>query len=377
MSCHFKTGTLLTSVLALALVGTAPAKGADSTKAKKPVHREHIPTTTGAQIPFKQNSAGSIAFSAPSAWQAKEKDDENMMVKLGGDIAGSGSGEMSISRHVGEGKTSAEDLKELINRFFLAKLPNHKIIQEKKIFFGSSRKIEGILEDAYLDVNGAPIFQRIIFFEDPDGKTAYTLNFISTRDKIATMTPVFNRILLSVNFKGASQSASYKSAAATKAVKKDTVSLNARYAPIAIDYPRGWKVEENTGDNPIAIEGKNAAGKTANISVHKGPMHPYWSIEDVANSLEKEHMTPHQAYHRVNRSPKTFGSGSAGGIQGIVQESTFKDDKSGAEIKQMTAYFNDDKNVYVLTMSSTDWKASDMHQAFHKILASLRLKDKQ
>src|SRR5690606_14448322 len=134
------------------------------------------------------------------------------------------------------------------------------IIREKKILFGSSRKIEGILEDAYLDINGAPIFQRIIFFEDPDGKTAYTLNFISTRDKIATMTPVFNRILLSVNFKGASQIDSYKSAAtkAAKAVTKDTVSLNARYAPIAIDYPRGWKVQENTGDNPIAIEGKNA-----------------------------------------------------------------------------------------------------------------------
>ncbi len=376
MSCNFRPGTLFAAVpiLILSLANGSQAQAADAAKGP---HREHIPTTTGAQIPFKQNSAGSISFSVPNTWQDKEKDDENMLVKLGGDIAGSGTGEMSISRHVGEGKTSAEDLKELINRFFLAKLPNHKIIQEKKILFGSSRKIEGILEDAFLDVNGAPIFQRIIFFEDPDGKTAYTLNFISTRDKIATMTPVFNRILLSVDFKGSSQSRSYKSAAATKAVKKDTVSLNARYAPIAIDYPRGWKVQENTGDNPIAIEGKNAAGKTANISVHKGPMHPYWSIEDVADSLEKEYMTPHQAYHRVNRSPKTFGSGSAGGIQGIVQESTFKDDKSGAEIKQMTAYFNDEKNVYVLTMSSTDWKASDMHQAFHKMLASLRLQDRR
>ncbi|HMO23017.1 MAG TPA: hypothetical protein PKC98_18805, partial [Candidatus Melainabacteria bacterium] len=139
-------------------------------------------------------------------------------------------------------------------------------------------------------------------------------------------------ILLSVNFKGSSQSRSYKSAAS---VEKDSVSLNARYAPIAIDYPRGWKVQENTGDNPVSIEGKNAAGKTANISIHKGPMHPYWNIEDVADSLEKEHMTPRQSYHRVNRSPKTFGSGSSSGIQGIVQESTFKDDKSGAEIKQM------------------------------------------
>ena len=372
MSFNRRTGSLLTAVLALALsLSLANASPSQAAEAAKKPHREHIPTTTGAQIPFKQNSAGSIAFSAPSAWQAKEKDDENMLVKLGGDIAGSGTGEMSISRHVGEGKTSAEDLKELINRFFLAKLPNHKIIQEKKIFFGSSRKIEGILEDAYLDVNGAPIFQRIIFFEDPDGKTAYSLNFISTRDKIATMTPIFNRILLSLNFKGASQNGIYKSAAATR---KESDSLNARYAPITIDYPRGWTVVENTGDNPVNIEGKNAAGKSAHISIHKGAMHPYWNIDDVADSLEKEHMTPRQSYHRINRSQKTFGSG---GIQGIVQESTFKDDKSGAEIKQMTAYFNDDKNVYVLTMSSTDWKASEMHQAFHKMLASLRLQDRR
>lgn len=371
MSFHLRTGSLLTAVLTLALANGSQAQVADA--AKKP-HREHIPTTTGAQTPFKQNSAGSIAFSAPSAWQNKEKDDENMLVKLGGDIAGSGTGEMSISRHVGEGKTSAEDLKELINRFFLAKLPNHKIIQEKKIFFGSSRKIEGILEDAFLDVNGAPIFQRTIFFEDPDGKTAYSLNFISTRDKIATMTPVFNRILLSLNFKGASQNRSYKSASP---VRKDSTSLTARYAPVSIDYPRGWKVEENTGDNPVNIEGKNAAGKIARVSIHKGAMHPYWNIEDVADSLEKEHMTPRQSYHRVNRSAKTFGSGSSSGIHGIVQESTFKDDKSGAETKQMTAYFNDDKNVYVLTMSSTDWKASEMHQAFHKMLASLRLQDRR
>ena len=320
-------------------------------------HVHHLPTTTGQQVPFKDFKGSDITFGYPSAWKEK-KTKEDEIVKLAGDITNGASAEMTLSKNKSK-ELAPEELKSLV-QIHLKKLPEFKVIQEKRISLGRSRNITGLLQDVSFKMNGIPIFERLVYFEGPDEAT-YAVTFLTPQGFMKATTPTFNRILLSMHLGNYSRS--------TITSKKETELLKAKHAPITFSYPSGWEVKEQTGDKAFEIKGKNQDGTSATISLHKGKMHPHWTIENVADMLEAEHLKPQTQYRRLNSTPKTFGGSS--NISGIVQENNFVTE--GTPVRQLVAYFNDNKNAYVLTMTSTDMKLSEMRQTFHKVLASLRL----
>lgn len=342
--------------LCLSLSGVTTVVSAQTKKAI-----EHLPTTYSHKIPFTIFSGSNITFSYPSSWAKKGNDDKDQIVKLGGKIKDSIAGEMTVSKYADENVTP-EELKTTLG-IYLKKLTNYKVLQEKNIAFGRSRKQNGILQDIFFEMNGMPINQRIVFFEGPNG--AYTCTFLSVKNHFNEAAKTFNRILLSFSFTGGSANRT------SNVARKETNNLKAKFAPISMSYPSGWKIEEGGGDKVVEITGTNKDGKHANITMFKGQMHPWWTLNNVVTELEKKHLETQPKFRKLNSNSKTFGSGAK--ITGVVQECQFE--SGGVPCKQLVAYFNDKTHAYVLCMTSTNWKLSNMRHAFHKVLSSLRFND--
>ncbi|MBZ0188947.1 MAG: DUF1795 domain-containing protein, partial [Candidatus Obscuribacterales bacterium] len=329
---------------------------------KSPATAHQLESVTGSQTRLATWSKEGLAFSYPASWKRSEDKDKNTLVKYSGRINNDYLSEVKLARH-DDPEMKAEPLKSIIDAIYLAKLPAFKKIEEKTINFGKNRNIKGQLEDVSFELNGMKIIQRYVFFDAPDG--AYTFSFTSPAAQFVKTVPTINQILLSFTTVGGNSSPVSRTSSTTS-------YFSSKSLPVSLGYPANWSISETEEyDHPLKITGKNDNGQPVEINMHEGDMPPYYSIEQVADELEKKFYANQKNFRRVSRCQKNFGANSH--VPGLIQENSFQ--YKGTPVKQLVAFFEHNGKAFAVSMLSPGWKESEMHHIFNKMLATIKLRD--
>lgn len=357
--------------------GSSQPRGSSQSRGSSP-QVEHLPTTS-LQIPFAlfKNPGTIVSFKYPHGWQPQKTEDKDTIIKLSGTTDGGLNGEISLGKF-GDTSVKAETARHLVEDLIFAKLENFRKIQQKTIALGANRKLVGYLEDVSFTVGGMNASQRWVFFDSPLG--AHYLTFTAPVAQFSALMPIYNEVLLSVSDGGSSTSAMAGATASDANGGIDSAGATwgqlSRYQsptlPVTFSYPAGWQIEdEAAGDMAVKITGKNKEGQAAEITVYRGSSLPWTSTEQLADAIEKEFYQPQDSFRRVNRQTKDFGNMSK--MSGVIQENSFK--YKGQPVKQLVAIFEHDDRAYAMSFISPGWKESEMRQLFHRILATMSVKD--
>lgn len=367
-----------------------PARKTFSTARNSSVARpEHLPSTS-LQIPFAvfKNAGTIVSFKYPRNWQPQKAEDKDTIIRLSGTADGGLNGEISLGKF-GDASVKAETARHIVEDLIFAKLENFKKIQQKTIAIGPNRKLVGYLEDVSFKYGGMDASQRWVFFDSPLG--TYYLTFTAPVAQFNALMPIYNEVLTSVsnggggsgvatassgidvggcvmpgeNFDGGSADAS--AASSSKMTRYQSPTL-----PVTFSFPAGWAVEdEAAGDKAVTITGKNKEGQVAEFTMYRGSSLLWTTTEELADMIEKEFYQPQDSFRRVNRQSKEFGNMSK--LNGILQENSFK--YKGQPVKQLVAIFEHDDKAYALSFISPGWKESEMRTMFHRVLATMSVKD--
>jgi Domain of unknown function (DUF1795). len=324
------------------------------------------------QIPFSvfKNPGTIVSFKYPRGWQPQKTEEKDTIIKLTGTANGGLSGDISLGKF-GDASVKAETARHLVEDLIFAKLENFKKIQQKTIGIGPSRRLVGYLEDVSFTFGGINASQRWVFFDSPLG--THYLTFTAPVAEFNALMPIYNEVLLSVSTGG---SAALANSGGIEEHPSGSEGQMCRYQspalPVTFSYPAGWQVEdEATGDKAVKISGKNKEGQAAEFTISRGSSMQWTSTEQLADTIEKEFYQPQDNFRRVNRQTKDFGNMSK--ISGVVQENSFK--YKGQPVKQLVAIFEHDDKAYAMSFISPGWKESEMRQMFHRVLATMSVKD--
>lgn len=330
---------------------------------------EHLPTTS-LQIPFSvfKNPGTIVSFKYPRGWQPQKVEEKDTIIKLTGTANGDLNGDISLGKF-GDASVKAETARRLVEDLIFAKLENFKKIQQKTIGIGPSRKLVGYLEDVSFTYGGINASQRWVFFDSALG--THYLTFTAPTAQFNALMPIYNEVLLSVSNGGSSTAiaSSATSGKNTSASEGELSRYQSPTLPVTFSYPAGWQVEdEAAGDQAVKITGKNKEGHPAEFTVYRGSSMQWTSTEQLADTIEKEFYQPQDSFRRVNRQTKDFGN-----ISGVIQENSFK--YKGLPVKQLVAIFEHDDKAYAMSFISPGWKESEMRNMFHRVLATMSVKD--
>ncbi len=329
-----------------------------------------------------------IAFKYPRDWQRSKADGKDGIIKISGSMFGD-SGEMVLNRFTDV--ASPEAASTVIRDYVFPKLVDFKSVQEKKVTIGVSQKIPAILQDITFSVNGLKVSQRYVIFQ-VNGNTMAFVFTAASGAPFNTLIYVFNNTLQSVRT-GASQNVgtakntntitntaagtvngitSGKTASVPIEKPLALRTYQVKFLPVTFGYPADWQVSPGThSDEAVSMAGTNAKGQAASIVLNRGDLHAWVSVDDLADSLEKEYFAPKKDFHRVQRQAQNLGRMSK--ISGVVQQQTYE--HNGEPVKQMVAMFRHGNHAYALSLVSSRWSDSEMHQLFSKVLATVDLQD--
>ncbi len=355
-------------------------------EAEQPKHQQpgavqttgHIPTTSNLQMTFntyKDNQTG-ISFVYPKGWKENQDRDKNCLIKFCGATADGANGEIALNKYDdAPDNTRCEQVKKFMDDFVYPKLQNFKRLQDQRVAIGPNRKIPAFLEDVSFTMAGMNFQQRAVFFDTKSGR--YSLMMTSPAATFNSLTPIYNHVLLNLRTLDARETAaglngkrSNKIESAANSVKLSP--FQSSITPVTFSYPDDWSVQETGNKNePIIIKGKNADGIGAQINLYRGDMHPWFTLENMADSLEKEFFEAQKSFRRVSRQQQNFGNLSK--VNGIIQENSFEN--NGAHVKQMVAMFSHNDKCYALCIYAPNWKENDMRLLFNKMLATVQVQE--
>jgi len=340
--------------------------------AASPQNAEHLPSVTlnkVTMIPFTDAKSG-ISFSFPGDWKESKALDADDIVKIEGQLDGNKNGEVKLAIFKSDdGKITPQFAKSAVHQFIFPKLNEFKLLQEKRVAIGVSRRIPAEMEDVEFNIGGIKVRQKYIYFSTASG--TYHFVFTSPAAHFDALVPLYNNILLSmqVSSPGASKQPTTTALQKTAVVEKrfDNAQL-----PFSFAYPGSWKVEPTGNHDEVAkVEGHGPKGEIAYIVVHQGDVHPDWTLDQVAEALEKEFFETQPKFNRLSKQSQNFGSMSK--VHGVIEEHTF--DLNGAQVKQMVAIFTHNGKAFAISQVTAGWKEGDTRQLFAKTLAGIRMKD--
>lgn len=339
--------------------------------AASPQNVEHLTSVTlnkTAMASFTDYSTG-ITFAHPRDWKESKGSEPGDITKFEGTLDGKDHGEIKLSRFETNGeKITPEFAKTMVHQYIFTKLPEFKSLQTKKVAIGSSRKIQAELEDVEFTYSGIKVKQRYVFFSTASG--TYHFIFTSPATHFEALLPLYNNILLSVQTGASGNSKTKVNSPSQPQVSQKT--LDNAQLPFSLHYPGNWKVEPSGSRDEVAkIQGQGPKGEIAYIVVNQGEVHPDWSLEQIADSLEKEFFESQPKFRRLSKQGQDFGSLSK--IRGVVEEHTFE--LNGAPVKQMVAIFTNVNKAYAVSLVTVGWKDGDTRQLFAKTLAGIKMKD--
>lgn len=341
-----------------------------------PQNVEHLPSVTLQRVtmtPFTDPKSG-ITFSCPSEWRESKTLDADDIVKMEGQLDGKENGEIKLVHFKSDDtKITLQFAKSALQQFLFSRLSEFKSLQEKRVAIGTSRRITGELQDIEFNYSGIKARQRYVVFATASG--VYYFVFTSPAAHFELMVPLYNNVLMSLQLAatGTSKAKSTGSPAIRKQAVVEQKRLDIAQLPFSIQYPGGWKVEPTGGnrDEVAKIEGTGPKGEFASIIVHKGDVHPDWTLDQIAEELEKEFFEPQPKFRRLSKQNQDFGSNSK--IKGVVEEHTYE--LNGTPVKQMVAIFTHTDKAYALSLVTVGWKDGDTRQLFAKTLAGIKIRD--
>ncbi len=328
--------------------------------AASPQNVEHLPSVTLQRVtmtPFTDPKSG-ITFSCPSEWRESKTLDADDIVKIEGQLEGKESGEIKLVHFKSDDtKITLQFAKSALHQFAFSKLSEFKSLQEKHVAIGSSRRIQGELEDVEFNIGGMKARQRYVFLATASG--TYYFVFTSPAAHFDAMVPLYNNVLMSLQVAAAGTPKAKSTP--TPTIRKQPVveqkRLDIAQLPFSFHYPGSWKVEPTGGnrDEVAKVEGTGPKGEVAFIVVHKGDVHPDWTLDQIAEELEKEFFEPQPKFRRLSKQNQDFGSYSK--IKGVLEEHTYE--MNGTPVKQMVAIFTHTDKAYAVSLVTVGWKDGD------------------
>jgi hypothetical protein len=360
---------LVLGFIALLFSGTDLSWAADAKTVHPP---EHLPAVGNLRVRTKTFTTGDgVSFAVPENWKQGKTDDKDCVVKFEGEADAGQRGEITLNKNETPGSTPVS-VKNAVEGFIFSQLKDFKKIQDKKVAIGSSNRIPAYLVDATFTMSGLKFSQRYVFFELKSG--TYNFVFTSSAAQFDSLVPIFNNTLSTIR-SGVSTSGGGVLKPPSEGFSPNMVRFRSRskLLPVSFCYPEGWKVEEGApgSDEAVKVAGLNQSGTHGAIVLHRSEMPAGVSIETVADMLEKDYFEPNPGYRRVTRQTQNFGVMS--NLTGVVQEQSFERD--GHTVKQMVAMFYHGDRTYALSIYAPEWKDSDIHQLFAKVLASVHVQD--
>lgn len=344
--------------------------------AASPQNVEHLPSVTLQRVTmtaFADPKSG-ITFSYPSEWRESKTRDADDIVKIEGQLEGKETGEIKLVHFKSDDtKITLQFAKSALQQFLFSRLSEFKSLQEKRVAIGTSRRITGELQDIEFNFSGIKARQRYVVFATASG--VYYFVFTSPASHFDAMVPLYNNVLMSLQLAatGTSKAKSTSASASYKPPVVEQKRLDMAKLPFSFNYPGTWKVEPTGGsrDEVAKIEGSGPKGEFASIIVHQGDVHPDWTLDQIAEELEKEFFEPQAKFRRLSKQNQDFGSNSK--IKGVLEEHTFE--MNGAPVKQMVAIFTHTDKAYAVSLVTVGWKDGDTRQLFAKTLAGIKIRD--
>lgn len=341
--------------------------------AASPKNVEHLPSVTLNKTTMANftDTASGITFSHPQDWKESKGSEPGDIVKFEGTLDGRENGEIKFSRfESGKEKVTTEFAKSAVHQYIFTKLPEFKSLQEKKVAIGSSRKIQADLEDVEFSYSGVKVKQRYVYFATTSG--TYHFIFTSPASHFEAVGPLYNNVLLSIQTGSQIVSKTKQNSAPAQPQSVSQKRLENAQLPFSLHYPGSWKVEPSGNRDEVAkIQGQGPKGELAYIVVNQGEIQPDWTLEQIADSLEKEFFESQPKFRRLSKQAQDFGSMSK--VRGVVEEHTFE--MNGAPVKQMVAIFTNVNKAYAVSLVTVGWKDGDTRQLFAKTLAGIKMKD--
>jgi hypothetical protein len=343
-------------IAALALTSTINTQALAAPQGIETIGSSQSPSVALIQY---SNPEAHVQVSYPRTWKLSLHPDKDTPFKItnpsGGDIA------FGINN---DPQITPDKLAKLLPTIVFSQLQDFKLLAERKIYLGLSRTIEGTVLDVSFDMNGFPVQQRYVLFNNA-GRTA-SVTYTNAASLFNNSLPAVNDFLLSIR---------PSESAATGSVNQQPVSAFDYYhspsIPLAFAYPSGWQITETSEpDHPVQIQGTDSAHHTGAITIFTGVLHPNAGLEESFSALEERYFKSKPGYRQVHQESMSFGSGNK--IDGIIHESIYQD--HGMPTQLHSAFFKDkNNNAYMFALVTYIWKDSDANSLFRKVLATVRL----
>lgn len=336
------------------------ADGADA----YPIPSIQAPTDIHEELVWYSDKNAGVMFIYPKRFASQPKTDNDTLVKLSGVTSGGANGEMQLS--VAASDAAVEQVAKAVADAFSKQIPSYEPGKMEWVRFGRNLKLNGVTRVASLKIGEAKFHQRITHWSQ-NGRM-YTFAMLGPDSQWAALDPIYNYVLLSVAPYGSSGGAA--SAPRTDSGNKPAVGYANWYKKGvgSFSYPASWHEQQMFEPEVLVkMSGTDSSGRGGELQLTCHPAPPGLTLQQFADSVEKQYLKPQKNWARLTDSTATFGAGTR--MEGMVRSGSMS--MNGAPAMSHTLFFAEGGKFYCLSIGTVGYSRADSDSLFQKAIQTL------
>ncbi|HEY9757163.1 MAG TPA: hypothetical protein V6C97_18495 [Oculatellaceae cyanobacterium] len=268
-----------------------------------------------------------LNLSYPGNWTVQKDGDKNTILKVASPEGSAmhGTFVLSLLSGIDDEKLALSLLEQMVR----TQMPSYKVIASGSDYLGSRRQIRGSSQSLLMKFGQTDVVQKQVVVRTPR-KSILVLQMISPQNESAAVDPIFNGILASVRFEGATGKPGSVASSRSDATRNDAVEgvisihlsrFSNKSPAMSIDYPTGWTQSNVSEDGAICKFVQTFDGKQAGELGVNYMNAPRLSLDDLSEMIDAHILQRLKNYHRVREESVTFGAPRS--FSGRMIEGTF------------------------------------------------------
>lgn len=344
---------------------SSPILFADGTDAY-PVPSIQAPTDIREELVWYSDKNAGVMFAYPKRFTSKPKTDADTLVKLSGVTSAGANGELQLS--VAQSDMAVEQFAKLIADALAKQLPSYEQGKMEWVRFGRSLRLNGVTRVASLKIGESKFHQRVTHWS-LNGRI-YTFTMLGPESQWAALDPVYNYVLLSLAPYGSAGG----SAAAPRGEAGNKVAMGYsnwyKKGVGSLAYPSSWQEVQMLEPYVLTkISGTDGSGRGGELQLTGHPAPPGQTLQQFADSVEKQYLQPQKNWSRLTDSTATFGAGTR--MEGLSRSGSMT--INGAAAMSHTLYFAEGGKFYCLSINTFGYSRADSDSLFQKAIQTLNI----
>lgn len=331
-----------------------------------PVPSIQAPTDIREEVVWYSDKNAGVMFLYPKRFASQPNTDADTLVKLSGVTSSGANGEMQLN--MAKCDVAVDQLGKAVAEAFCKQLPSYEPGKMEWVRFGRNLKLNGVTRVATLKIGDAKFYQRVTHWAQ-NGRV-YTFTMLSPDSQWTTLDPVYKYVLSSVATYGTSGGPASTPRGDT-GNKVSTGYTNWYKKGVgAVSYPASWHEEQSfEPDLLLKVSGTDSSGRGGELQLTGHPAYPGLTLQQFADSVEKQYLKPQKNWARLTDATVTFGAGTR--MEGMSRSGRMT--YNGAPAMTHTLFFAEGGKFYCLSVITVGYSRTDSDSLYQKALQTLNI----